>query len=202
MTAIAVLTGDLIGSTAHSAASIDAAFQAIQSAAASVGLWQGEMPAVARSRGDGWQMRMVVPAQALRVALLVRARLTGSGPVGTRLAIAVGDEDAAPAGDLNRATGAVYVASGRALDGLRGPATFVHAGGGAIGAAVRLADHISQRWTPAQAQVVAWMLPPDPPTHTEVAGKLEISRQAVDQALAAAGWPALSQALLMIEAPA
>ena len=55
-------------------------------------------------------------------------------------------------------------------------------------------------WTPAQARAVLPMLAPDRPTQEQVAEDSGITRQAVRQALVAAGFPALSTALDLLEA--
>lgn len=77
-----------------------------------------------------------------------------------------------------------------------------HASGGALNALILLADHISQGWTPAQARAIFTMLPPGAGPRRAVAERLGISRQAVDQALHAAGFPAIDAALTQIEGDA
>lgn len=196
----AVLTGDLVRSTALDAAALDAAFAALGEAAAEIGRWQEADARFTRSRGDGWQLRLVRPELALRAALYLRAALRASGTgAETRVAIAEGEGGESAPRDLNEATGPVYTASGRALDALGGGATMVHAAGGPLGAAVRLADQIAAGWTEAQARSLRLMLPPDPPTRGQAGSALGITRQAVDQALAAAGFAALDEALRLLE---
>jgi hypothetical protein len=198
---IAILTGDLIGSTALERDEVERAFGSLSAAAESVGQWQGTSARFSRSRGDGWQLYLARPELALRAALYLRATLAALGRgVETRVAIAEGAGGPEPPEDLNAATGPVFTTSGRALDALAGGATLAHASGGALGAAVRLADHISRDWTEAQGRALLHMLPPNPPTRAEVGERLGVSRQAVDQALAAAGFPAIEAALGLIEA--
>ncbi len=198
MTPLAVLTGDLIGSTRLPAETLDAAFAALSVLAHEAGRWQGADLRFTRSRGDGWQMCLVRPALALRTALAARASLRAADRrLATRIAIAEGIGDPGT-GDLNTAAGPVFEASGRALDRLDG-ASMIHAAAGATGAAVRLADEISHGWTQAQAAAMVLFLAPDPPTRAVAGSMLGKSRQAVDQALAAAAFPAISQALDMIE---
>ena len=198
---IAVLTGDLIGSTALARDDVERAFVALSEAAEAIGGWQRTPARFTRSRGDGWQLYLARPELALRAALTLRAALAAAGrTVETRIAMATGPGAPEPPEDLNEATGPAFTASGRALDALAGGATMAHASGGALGAAVRLADHISRGWTEAQGRALLHMLPPDPPTRAEVGDRLGISRQAVDQALAAAGFPAIEAALGLIEA--
>ncbi len=200
---IAVLTGDLVRSTDLEQDRLDQAMQALAAAAARASSWHGASLMFSRNRGDGWQVCLARPDLALRTALCMRAALrTGGKDLATRIAIAVGDGDPGSTGDLNAASGPVFVASGRGLDALELPAMMTFEGGGALGAAVRLADHVSQGWTEAQARAVGPMLEPDTPVRREVAQAIGISRQAVDQALEAAGYPALAEALTLIEGAA
>ena len=198
---IAVLTGDLIASTALPRARLENAIQALAQAAQQISDWQGgASPRFTRSRGDGWQIYLVHPEMALRAALYLRAALRiGGKDLSTRVSIATGPATLPDAPDLNHAGGAAFVASGRGLDAMTGPVTMTHASGGALAAATCLADHISQSWTSAQARALLHMLPPTPPTRTEAAAQIGISRQAVDQALSGAGYAALTEALALIE---
>lgn len=213
---IAVLTGDLVGSTGLTDAQIRTAFSMLENEVVAVlKTWAGQtlQPVFARSRGDGWQMRLGQPAFALRCALFVRAALksqdedaassnpqsVGTSGVHTRIAIATGFGDPETPENLNEATGPVFVASGRALDAMPKGATLAHASGGPLAAATRLADHISADWTQPQAAAMQHALAPDAPTRAEIGVALGKSRQAVDQALAAAGYKALSDALRLIE---
>jgi len=218
---IAVLTGDLVGSTGLTDAQIRTAFSMLENEVVAVlKTWAGQtlQPVFARSRGDGWQMRLGQPAFALRCALFVRAALKSQhedaassnaggydaqsvrpSGVRTRIAIATGFGDPATPENLNEATGPVFVASGRALDAMPKGATLAHASGGPLAAATRLADHISADWTQPQAKAMQHALAPDAPTRAEIGAALGKSRQAVDQALAAAGYKALSDALRLIE---
>ncbi len=75
-----------------------------------------------------------------------------------------------------------------------------HAKGGAHHAATRLADHIASGWTQAQARAVAALISPNAPPRAEVAAFFGITRQAVNQALWSAGYPALLDAVAAIEA--
>ncbi|SFC04178.1 hypothetical protein [Tropicimonas isoalkanivorans] len=198
---IAVLTGDIVESTAMPADRQEAVIVALQTASRDAADWQGADLRFTRQKGDGWQLVLTRPRLSLRLSLFLQSavRALGKG-LATRISIAEG-EGAVPAGpDLNSATGPVFVASGRGLDALEGDVRFRHASGGPLAAAVGLADHISQDWTPPQARAIHPMLTPfDPPRHSDVADHLGISRQAVSQALDAAGYGPLSTALTNIE---
>ncbi len=208
-TQIAVLTGDLVGSSELDGSTIKDIFRALHRASGELANWHdGGAPlarhrneAWARHRGDGWQRYLVQPQYALRAALLFRAAVRSKGRhFDTRIAIAIGEAGEETITDPNEATGPAFVASGRALDAMRGDVRMVHASGGALGAATRLADQICQGWTAAQATAVFHALHPARSTREEIAKRIGKSRQAVDQALAAAGFRALDDALAMIEA--
>ncbi len=156
----------------------------------------------ARRGGDGWQIAINRPRFALRSALFIQARLRSlHEDYATRIATAIGDgalpKDANT--DLNGAYGPAFQDSGRLLEALPNRTLMACADGGALDAAFRLADHISQGWTQAQARALSVILPPDSGPRRIAAEQLGISRQAVDQALWAAGYPAISDALKQIE---
>lgn len=199
---LAVLTGDLIASTDLSAAQFDTAMAALRSAAEQLSGW-GTIrhdTCFTPSRGDGWQI-IVRPAElALRAALFLRASLRGHGKdYASRISIATGKADIPADGNLNQASGPAFVASGRGLNILSRWAEMRHADGGGVAAATRLADHISQGWTPTQARVMAEMLPPADVTQEEVARRFGKTQQAVQQALSGAGYAAIGDALELIE---
>ncbi len=189
-----VLTGDLIESSKLDPAALGAAMNAMQDAAAQFG------GAFARRGGDGWQCAAPGPREAARYALILRAALRSLGKDrATRIAIAVGAGALPADGDVNAAHGPAFTASGRLLEALPAHVGMAHAEGGALGAAMRLADHISAGWTPAQARSVHLVLWPKGRTRKDAAAALGITRQAVDQALWSAGFPAISDALDLIE---
>ena len=197
---IAVLTGDIVRSTDLPKERLDRAVSALQAAAETAADWHGASLLFSRNRGDGWQVFLQRPALALRTALYLRSALRAEGKdMSTRISAATGTGDPGDTGDLNAASGPVFVASGRGLDKIEPPAMMAFAGGGATGAVFRLSDHVSNSWTEAQARALGPFLAPDPPTQSEVADRLGITRQAVAQALDSAGYHALSDALAMIE---
>lgn len=201
MTQYAVLTGDIVSSTALKSAELRTALELLQSASAEVSEWVTPTFAsrFTTSRGDGWQIVLNHPALALRAALYLQAALMRYDPsLQTRIAIATGPATLPEGADLNVAGGPAFTASGRVLEKMT-TGLITHADAGPLGAVTRLADHIAQGWTAAQARAMFLMLPPDPPTHTGAAKQLGISRQAVDKALRSAGFSALSEALTMVE---
>ncbi|WP_138934129.1 MarR family transcriptional regulator [Roseovarius arcticus] len=202
----AVLTGDIVASSSIEADALDALLQHIERVSLEAAAWTGHGPNImtgfARRGGDGWQMAINRPDLALRLSLYIRAQLRLLDPqYATRIAAAAGDGEVPeqPMTDLNSAHGAAFTASGRLLEKLDGHTLMAHADGGAIDAAFRLADYISQNWTQAQARSLCLMLPPGAGPRRVAAETLGISRQAVDQALNGAGYPALIDALEAIE---
>ncbi|WP_417807027.1 MarR family transcriptional regulator [Thioclava sp.] len=198
MSQISVLTGDLVASSRLSSHALDGALDAVKQASADLS------PAIgatrfARNRGDGWQIALGMPRFQARLPLMIRAHLRALGPqLSTRIAIAQGAGSLPAGDDLNAAHGPVFTASGQLLDTLEGP-RIAYAGGGALGAALRLFDHISQGWTQAQARAMVPMLRLDPPTQTAAAAEIAITRQSLAQALQGAGYEAILEALQMIE---
>ncbi|MCI2398721.1 MarR family transcriptional regulator [Aliiroseovarius subalbicans] len=205
-THIAVLTGDIIGSTKMEPGDLTRAFDALSAAAEVQADWHGEDLHFTRQRGDGWQVRLARPELALRSALAFRAALRCEGKeFSTFIAVAEGaGNPIAPNTDLNKATGATFINSGRTLDRLKEspvPVQMGHQSADATTAAFILADYISQTWTPAQAAAILPMLSPGKlRSHTDVALALGKSRQAVTKALDGAGFDAIWLALKNIEA--
>ncbi|MEJ2022247.1 MAG: MarR family transcriptional regulator [Maritimibacter sp.] len=200
-----VLTGDIVESSDMSVDALNDVMKALSSAARQMSGWNhsdhdktvsafAQNPYFSRRGGDGWQILLSRPEFSLRAALFLQACLRSlHEDYATRIAAAIGEgelpQDARA--DLNAAYGPVFQASGRLLETLSGRTRMAYADGGALDAAFRLADHISQGWTQAQARALYAMLPPGSGPRRIVAEQLGISRQAVDQALWAAGYPAI-----------
>lgn len=198
MQKIAVLTGDLIHSTDLTSAQLEIHMTSVKTALED---WaDGDFdPHFTRQSGDGWQTILIPPEKALRAALHIRAWLRKKGTErDTRISIAAGCDVVPKSGNLNDATGTVFIASGRGLRALGKRSAFGHSAGGPMSATVRLADHISRGWTETQARVVLETLKIRR-TQEEIAERLGLSQQSVQQSLAAAGYPALSAALEFVE---
>lgn len=197
----AILTGDLIDSTGLGATKLNDALQTLEKASHDISDWNGGIvTGFARRGGDGWQCAIAAPALSLRAALALRAALRELGKShATRIAIAEGSGTLPADRNPNSGHGPAFIASGRLLDALPSHVGMAHAAGGDLGAAVRLADHISSGWTPAQARAVRLMLWPRDRIRADAAKHLGITRQAVNQALWGAGFPAIDDALALIE---
>lgn len=197
----AVLTGDLVASSELGPHEVDRSLDAISAASEVLATWPDvSVVGFARRGGDAWQIAFDAPRFGLRAALYVTACIRQLDKArATRIALASG-EGHMPDRDPNAAHGAAFTASGRLLSHLPVARHLDDAAGGARSAATLLADHIAQGWTPAQARAVAAQLPPGAGTIAQTAATLSISRQAVSQALHAAGFPALQAALTALEA--
>ncbi|MGK7754755.1 MULTISPECIES: MarR family transcriptional regulator [unclassified Roseovarius] len=197
----AVLTGDIVSSSDLTASQLDAALDAINTAVSAIASWRkGLVTGHARRGGDSWQCAIGAPVLDLRAALFIRAALRREGKaLSTRIAIARGPGTLPEDADPNGAHGPAFTASGRLLADISNHAQMAHASGGLLAATTRLADHISQDWTVAQARAMHAALPPGTGPRAEIAEQLGITRQAVNQALWAAGFPAISDALELTE---
>lgn len=204
MNDVAVLTGDLVQSSGLTPTMLSKALENLEIFSDAIAGWHSPASATrfTRNRGDGWQIVLHQPDLALRAALFLQAGLVSHHDgLRSRISIATGPATLPAGGDLNAASGPAFIASGHGLDAMKG-ALIAHAAGGALGAATRLADHIAQGWTVAQARAVHHMLWPRDRTRVAVAAETGVTRQAVDKALHSAGFPALDDALAMIEFPA
>lgn len=204
-THIAVLTGDIIGSTQLSPEDLERAFEALSISAEVQADWHGESLHFTRQRGDGWQVRLARPELALRTALAFRAALRSEGKeFSTFMAVAEGMAGpVAQDTDLNASSEAVFVDSGRLLEFMKRVYPDVQIDRlptGAATSAFILADHISQSWSPVQAATLFPMLAPRKlPSHSEIARALGKSRQAVTKALDGAGLDPILHALNALE---
>lgn len=201
MKRFAVLTGDIVASTDLGPDQLTETMEALRAAAREIAGWaDGMETGFAQRGGDGWQMALDRPVLAFRATLYLQAvlRRLAEGRT-TRIAVAEGAGSLPDDRDPNKAHGPAFTASGRGLDQMGTHVLLLHAEGGATGAAYRLADALAAGWTQAQARALCQMLPPGTVTQAEAAAELGITRAAVQQALAAADYRALHDALQMME---
>ncbi len=203
---MAVLTGDLVRSTRHSAAELDAAMATIRAAADGIAAWQDTPrdPRFTRFRGDGWQMLLDDPSLSLRAAVVIQGRLIALG-METRIFIGVGSVDSLGTTNLSDAAGKAFVASGQGLDNM-GDAWRL----GIDGDDVRVEDQLIAdllgermgRWTAAQAEAAALQLasPSKARTLFEIGKDLNISPQAVNDRVRGAGCATIASVLRRWEA--
>lgn len=201
---IAVLTGDIVGSTGLGSEKIRTVFDILERCAKDQHGWIGKTLQFSRHRGDGWQVILARPEMALRSALAFRTALRARNrQFDSYIGMASGAIPAPIGADLNAETDRVFTLSGAALDDLKQsktPLRMIHNDLGPMDGAVILADRMLQGWTQAQSQAMALALDPDHPiSYSDIASKLGKSRQAVTKALKAAGIEHLERALDSIE---
>lgn len=206
MNVSAVLTGDLVSSSAAEPAAVERAMRTLEDGAARIGSWTQDDTRFTRSRGDGWQIVLAVPELAPRAALYQIARLRAAQTgLETRIALGIGAAESMGTHDLSDAGGPAFEVSGRTLDAMKRLSRLAVAGRG-VGpleqALVQLLAERAQRWTPEQAEAMALFLHPDNPTLEEIAGELHITPQAVSYRLSGAGGREIRSALKGWEAAA
>ena len=206
----AALTGDVVRSTRLAPAELQQTLAAIGRA---VEDFSQAFPGVLIGRpeffrGDAWQLALAEPGRALRLALLIRARLRAGVLADTRISIGVGKAEIAPE-QVSLSTGDAFVLSGRALDTIA--VQYRMTGALPVGAEVladwfptlvHLCDRRVQDWKPQQAETVAAALLAPRATHEAIGKALRppVVKQTVTDALRGAGWHALHEAVEVFEA--
>jgi hypothetical protein len=178
----AVLTGDIVASTGLSPARLDAAMETLATATREISGWRPGLVAgfgTARWRRVAMRGLRARPRPA-RGALFHRCPAPGGGrPVhahrdrhGAGRAAGRCGHQSRPRSGLRRL--------GAPVGGDRRTRPHGPRQRGALGAATRLADHVAQGWTPAQARAMCEMLPPGAGPRAAAAERLGITRQAVE----------------------
>jgi hypothetical protein len=181
---VAVLTGDLIASSAAPPEAVDRAMAELADTVGRMAGWNiGVDPRFTRWRGDGWQVMVRAPGYGLRAALCLIASLRAAKlQLSTRVSLGIGSLDHPGTTSLADARGSAFLTSGRALDQMKKPQriaisgeamTPLHQGYGDLLAA------ITQRWSGEQAEAMVHALHPDQSTLSDIAAELGISPQAV-----------------------
>jgi hypothetical protein len=158
-------------------------------------------------RGDSWQLLVVDPVHALRVALYFRAALRAAMQThqfDSRLAIGIGAVDFIPEQRLSGGDGEAFRLSGEGLETLkRHRMTLIwpgHPDQQLLQAMVWLFDQLAIGWTDKQALAITGAL--QNWTQQDIAqlwNDHPISQQTVAQHLAQAGWGAMAPALRRFE---
>lgn len=206
----AVLTGDIVGSTKLSSGQMAQARKTLTSCVSVFNLAHKEVVqgGPAFYRGDSWQLLLREPKLALRLAILVRARLAAKLDIKTRISIGMGLVTDTRERSVSLRTGEAFTLSGRALDNITGyfrltgalPERF-----GAIAAwfpsILHLCDALMSSWTRRQAEVVATALQLRNPTHEAIAASLvpPVAKQSVTDILAGANWRAIAEPIMAFE---
>lgn len=206
----AVLTGDIIDSTALGGGRLALARRSLANAVQAFEVqYSGALLAAPEFfRGDSWQLALSRPELSLRLSLLLSARLRSELDVRTRVAIGIGSADGLT-GLSSTSTGESFLLSGRALDAMTGYYTFavdLPERAGATREWVRLCiglcSRLTQTWTRRQAEIVAFALMTSPPNHAVIAASLtpKVAKQTVTKALDGAHWHWLLDAVKTFEA--
>ena len=202
----AILTGDLISSTAKRASDLDAAMQTLSAGAQEISQWSGSQNHFTRARGDGWQLDVTPPERALRAAIYLTARLRAADlGLASRIAIGFGAITTLGSGTLADGHGEAFVTSGHRLDSMRRGEILAVAGAGISPlhrALVLMMSERVSRWTREQAEALLAVLPPDALTHSALAEQLGISAQAVGYRLSGAAAAEFRESLRLWESAA
>jgi hypothetical protein len=201
----AVITGDIVRSSALSPAERRRLLKVIEAGSRSIRkiLGAGIPMDIDVFRGDSWQMLVTEPAQSLRAALMFRALLRWqmeSHQFDTRLAIGIGTVDLPPRKRVSEGSGDAFRHSGTALDGLKKRRMCFSFPGSdcerPLDVVIHLLDEIAVHWTDKQAHAVigamqGW-------TQEKIArswGDPPITQQTAAQHLEGAGWNAVDRGL-------
>lgn len=199
---IAVLTGDIVGSTALGPEKLERAFDALRDCAEMQAEWMGESLHFTRHRGDGWQVALAEPKYALRSALAFRAALRSlGGEFDSYIGIAEGLIIGTLPANLNNANADVFIQSGNSLDIAKRQGTYyLHSNGGKSDAVTLSIEEISHGWTKAQSQAINYSLHPhNNPSFTEISDLLGKSRQTIAKSLQVAHIERLRMILTQFE---
>lgn len=192
MSHVAILTGDLVASSAAPPAQVDRLMGWLASTMQDVEKSLDIEPTrFTRFRGDGWQAIIDPAPLYLRAVahLLAGLRLLDSG-LDTRIGIGMGPIDRPGTRDLADASGPAFTLSGHALDALTGSDRLAIGGAEALAwhqAALDTLAHFSVRWSREQAEAISRRLITEDVPLRVIAADLGITRQALSSRLNAAG---------------
>jgi hypothetical protein len=202
---IAVLTGDLVRSTALSHNDLLVARDALKGAAAEIRGWaRGAVHGPDFFRGDSWQLVLTDDVLLLRAAVYLRTALRALDPqADTRIAIGLGSVDALDIDSVSQSMGEAFTLSGRALDDMNRFEGFILAmphwsrSQAYLPTVIAFCDHVVGAWSPSQAKVALEVLRPDDRTQEDVGKALGVSRQFVNKVYRQSG---LSAVLMAVDA--
>ena len=201
----AVITGDIVQSSALSPAERRKLLTAIEAASRQIRrILTASVPLdIDVFRGDSWQMLVTDPSQSLRAALLFRALLRWqmeSHQFDTRIAIGVGTADLLPRKRVSEGSGEAFRRSGLALDAMKKRRMCFSFPGAdcerPLDVIVHLLDEIAVRWTDKQSHAVVGAM--QGWTQEKIArtwGDPPITQQTAAQHLEAAGWYAVDRGI-------
>ncbi|MCI0451399.1 MAG: SatD family protein [Candidatus Latescibacteria bacterium] len=159
-------------------------------------------------RGDSWQIMVIDPSLALRVALYLRAYVRAEAPsssVDTRFAIGVGTIDTPPERSVGEGRGDAFRVSGELLDRKASSRMQFGIANGAgddareersLDVLLHVLDIVVRRWTSAQAHAVRGaLLDWKQEKIAETWPGRPITQQAAAQHLARSGWDGVREAV-------
>jgi hypothetical protein len=211
----AVLTGDLVRSSALDKKQLDAARRVLFAAAEALNSADWTSGKLLRGepeffRGDAWQLLLSEPRWALRTAIYLRAVFLAQGRVDTRVAIGIGPVDSISRTRVSLSRGRAFTLSGHALDHMSPRFRMAVSVSESLEpliswlpVMVGLCDSLIGRWQMRQARIASLMLLHKAASRADVARMIKprrISQQAVSKSLTGAGWYGLEQALDHYEA--
>ncbi|HMJ68238.1 MAG TPA: hypothetical protein VK508_05060 [Cyclobacteriaceae bacterium] len=159
-------------------------------------------------RGDGFQVELPQPSDALRLAVLIRAGLRSMPAfsklkLDARIAIGIG-EKGYTGKSVNESDGQAYLWSGSLLDSLMHENHRLQVNtpwptiDQPVNVALKLASAIIDDWTFAEAEVV-WLKLSEGKTQDQMAKKLKISQPAVHKRYASSHYNELSALISYFE---
>lgn len=186
---VAVLTGDVVGSTRLALDTFEAARNALTRAAHLTQQWsRAKVYGPDFYRGDAWQFVVSDPCLSVRTAIWLKTHLIASQlDVETRIAIGVGVAEKIDTKAVTRSTGEAFVRSGRALDDMGQRRGIIFALGDDQSALhwlpsqVAACDFIVSRWKPSQAAVAVKLLEPHAGSQKDIAKSVGRHPQAVSR---------------------
>ncbi len=207
---VAVLTGDVVKSSAMAPRKLDLLFREMSRAVEVVQDWPDLKAKFERYRGDGWQLVLNQPKLALRVALFLRATLRSNlEGFETRIAVGVGGAGNLKWDALGASEGEAFLLSGHLLDELKNPwlmdlrvSPDIGAHKDLLEAVFGLCDAVAFGWTPRQASVMRLSLMMESSSQHSIAGHLDISQSTVAEHFKKGGGRAITRALEAFEATA
>jgi len=162
-------------------------------------------------RGDNVQVETEDPADALRIALMLKTAVNRisfdkvkkrKAPVDIRIAVGIGEVDA-ERDSVNISFGEAYLLSGRTLDLMKKAKRMIEIRTGdketdsELSTELRLLEVIMNNWKITSADVLYWTL--SGLDEKQVSEKLKISQPAVNQRKKVAGWNAVKALLKRYE---
>jgi len=198
---IAVLTGDIVGSTHQDKSKWLPALKA------GLNDWGKEGVDWEVYRGDEFQLKLNTPEQALTAAFRIKAQLKALAETEVRIAIGIGPEKAQDQGDktqktaLTESNGPAFILSGRKLDEIKNKrihlavATDQEAWDREWNLILQWALLSADNWSAGSAEIVDLALSHPTLSQTEMANRLKVAQSAISQRIKRSGYDLLEQTL-------